>query len=194
MDASREAGYGPPAAQSAGGQGKPAGDERYHPCPGGRHWGPRGAAGLLPWAETPDGRTWVLLSHRSPHVQAGGTWSTFGGAIDAGETPWHAALRETGEEIEGIDVSPDALAARLEAPCEHGCGWSYTTFAVRVRDTGPGDLPRVRVATGRAAWETAGLAWVPADRVAAHPGLHPGLRAAWPELRRLIRGRTGSGE
>ena len=27
------------------------------------------------------------------------TWSTFGGVIDAGETPWHAALRETSQEI-----------------------------------------------------------------------------------------------
>ena len=114
--------------------------------PGGRHRGPRGAAGLLPWAVTPDGRTWVLLSHRPPHVQAGGTWSTFGGAIDPGETPRHAALRATSEEIEGIDVRPDALAAGLEVPCEHGCGWSCTTFAVRVRDTGAGDLSRVRVA------------------------------------------------
>ena len=27
------------------------------------------------------------------------TWLTFGGVIDAGETPWHAALRETSQEI-----------------------------------------------------------------------------------------------
>nr|MDQ2816428.1 NUDIX hydrolase [Actinomycetota bacterium] len=63
----------------------PASDERFHPCSAGRHWGPDGAAGVLPWTVTPDGRSWVLLSHRSPHVQAGGTWSTFGGAIESGE-------------------------------------------------------------------------------------------------------------
>jgi 8-oxo-dGTP pyrophosphatase MutT (NUDIX family) len=125
----------------------------------------------------------VLLSHRSPHVQAGGTWSTFGGAIDNGETPWHAAVRETSEEIDGIDVRLGFVAAELEVPCEHGCGWSYTTFAVRVWNTGAGYLPSARIAPGRSAWETAGLAWVPADRVAEHPGLHPGLRAAWPRLR-----------
>jgi 8-oxo-dGTP diphosphatase len=168
----------------------PTREARYHPCPGGRHWGPRGAAGILPWAVTPDGRAWVLLSHRSPHVQAGGTWSTFGGAIDAGETPWHAAIRETGEEIEGIDVQSDAAAPSHQAPCRHGCGWSYTTFTVQVRDPGTGDLPQARVTSGHAAWETAGLAWVPADEVAAHPGLHPGLRAAWPALHRLIRERA----
>ena len=48
-------------------------DERFCPCPAGRHWGPRGAAGILPYAVAPDGRAWVLLSHRSPHVQRGGT-------------------------------------------------------------------------------------------------------------------------
>jgi len=51
----------------------------------------------------------VLLSHRSPHVQASGTWSTFGGAIDDGETPWHAAVRETSEELDGIDVRAGAV-------------------------------------------------------------------------------------
>ena len=63
-----------------------------------------------------------------------------------------------------------------------------TTFAVRVGTNGAGDLPPARVAPGRSAWETAGLAWVPADRAAAHPGLHPGLRAAWPTLRCAICG------
>jgi 8-oxo-dGTP pyrophosphatase MutT (NUDIX family) len=184
----QEAADGQPAGRSEGWPEQAAGDERYHPCPAGRHWGPRGAAGILPWTVTPDGRTWVLLSHRSPHVQAGGTWSTFGGAIDDGETPWHAAIRETSEEIEGIDVRSDDVAAELKVPCEQGCGWSYTTFAVRIWNTGTDYLPSARVAPGRSAWETAGLAWMPADEVAAHSGLHPGLSTAWPELHRAIRG------
>ncbi len=188
MGVEKEAAGGQPAGRSEGWAGQAARDERYHPCPAGRHWGPRGAAGILPWTVTSDGRTWVLLSHRSPHVQAGGTWSTFGGAIDDGETPWHAAIRETCEEIEGIDVRCGIVAAELEVACEQGCGWSYTTFAVRVRDTRADYLPVARVAPGRSAWETAGLAWVPADRVAAHSGLHPGLRAAWPTLHRVICG------
>jgi 8-oxo-dGTP diphosphatase len=160
-------------------------DQRFHPCPGGRHWGPRGAAGVLPWTTTPDGGVWVLLSHRSPHVQAGGTWSTFGGAIDTGETPWQAAIRETAEEIRGIDVGGGTVTAELKAPCPHGCGWTYTTFAVRVEPAAD-HPPRVRVAHGHTAWETAGLAWVPADRVDAHDDLHPGLRAAWPALSEAI--------
>src|SRR2546423_14476077 len=158
---------------------EPAWDQRFRPCPGGRHWGPRGAAGVLPWTTTPDGRAWVLLSHRSPHVQAGGTWSTFGGAIDAGETPWQAAVREMGEEIRGIDVSGGTVTAELAAPCAHGCGWTYTTFAVRIEPAGE-RLPRVRVARDHAAWETAGPAWGPPDPVAEPDDPHPGLPAARP--------------
>ena len=105
-----------------------------------RRWRPAGTT-------TSDGRVWVLLSHRSPHVQASGTWSTFGGAIDAGETPWQAAVRETAEEIRGIDVGGGTVTAELEAACPHGCGWTYTTFAVRVEPAGE-CLPRVRVARG----------------------------------------------
>jgi 8-oxo-dGTP pyrophosphatase MutT (NUDIX family) len=190
MEARTEAAGVQPTGRSEGWTRQPAKDERYHPCPAGRHWGPMGAAGILPWTVTPDGRAWVLLSHRSPYVQAGDTWSTFGGAIDDGETAWHAAVREISEEIDGIDVRLGSTTTELEAPCEHGCGWSYTTFAVRIWNTGAGYLPNAWVAPGRSAWETAGLAWVLTDRVAAHPGLHPGLRAAWPTLHDVICGDT----
>ena len=144
-----------------------------------------GAAGVLPWTVTPDGRAWVLLSHRSPHVQAGGTWSTFGGAIDGGETPWHAAVREASEEIDGIDVRLGVVAAELEVPCEHGCGWTYTTFAVRIQNTEAGHLPTFRVASGHAAWETAGLAWGQPSRFPTIPAftrgcVPPGRRSETP--------------
>ena len=84
----------------------------YRPCvvPQRSHWGPRGAAGILPVTVTADGRAWVLLSHRSPHVQAGDSWSCLGAAVDAGETPWQAAIRETGEEIRGISADPAGIA------------------------------------------------------------------------------------
>ena len=172
-----------PVSGPAGGPASEHGttDERFRYCTSGRHWGPRGAAGVLPWTAMPDGRTWVLLSHRSERVAAGGTWSTFGGAIDVGETPWEAAVRETSEEISGIDVAAGTLTAELEVPCPHGCGWSYRTFAVHVAP-GRGRLPRVRVAAGGHAWETEGVRWVPVDRVGGRSDLHPGLQAAWPAL------------
>jgi hypothetical protein len=111
-----------------------------------------------------------------------------------GETPWHAAVRETSEEIDGIDVRLGVVAAELEVPRDHGCGWTYTTFAVRIQNTEAGHLPTFRVASGHAAWETAGLAWVPAEQVSDHPGLHPGLRAAWPTLRDAIRRGSGASD
>ena len=162
-------------------------DERFHPCPAGRHWGPRGAAGILPYAVGGDGRAWVLLSHRSPHVQRGGTWSTFGGAIDVGETAWRAAVRETREEIRGITPDQTDIAGGYVWDCPQGCGWTYTTFVVRVPLHSDGSLPRVRVARGHAAWETAGLAWVPVGQVqGADRDLHPSFADAWPALREAI--------
>ena len=166
-----------------------AADERFCPCPAGRHWGPRGAAGILPYAVARDGQAWVLLSHRSPHVQRGGTWSTFGGAIDVGETAWRAAVRETCEEIRGITPDQAGIAGECVWECPQGCGWTYTTFVVRVRLHSSGSLPRARVARGHAAWETAELAWVPVSQVqGADRDLHPSFADAWPMLREAISG------
>jgi 8-oxo-dGTP diphosphatase len=163
-------------------------DERFFcPCPAGRHWGPRGAAGILPYAVARDGGVWVLLSHRSPHVQRGGTWSTFGGAIDVDESAWQAAVRETCEEIRGITPDQAGIAGQCVWQCPQGCGWTYTTFAVRVPLHPGGSLPRARVASGRAAWETAGLAWVPVSQVqGAGRDLHPSFADTWPALRQAI--------
>ena len=158
-------------------------DERFHPCPAGRHWGPRGAAGVLPFTVR-HGRAWVLLSRRSPHVQHGGTWSCSGGAADEGETPWQAAVREASEEVSGIDVNPAGIAGEHVWKCPAQCGWSYTTFVVAV-PLRAGRLPRVRVAAGAHAWETDELAWVPASRVHARD-LHPAFASAWPALRERV--------
>ena len=71
-----------------------------------------------------DGQVWVLLSHRSPHVQRGGTWPAFGGAIDVGETAWRAAVRETCEEIRGITPDQAGIAgeaAGTASGCAAGC-------------------------------------------------------------------------
>jgi len=159
-------------------------DERFHPCPAGRHWGPRGAAGILPFTVR-HGRAWVLLSRRSPHVQHGGTWSCSGGAADEGETPWQAAVREASEEISGIDVNPAGIAGQHVWTCPAQCGWSYTTFLVAVPLCAAGGLPRVRVAAGAHAWETDELAWVPASRVHVRD-LHPAFASAWPALRERV--------
>jgi 8-oxo-dGTP pyrophosphatase MutT (NUDIX family) len=145
----------------------------FHWCSyGPAHWGTRGAAGVLPVASW-RGNAYLLLGLRAAGSQASGTWSSLGGAIDRGEVPWQAALREVGEEVAGLDL-PDPPVHENVARC--ACGWSYTTFLVAANcDAGlfPGVRPR--------SWEIERLAWVPAGRVTGY-GLHPGFAASWPNL------------
>jgi 8-oxo-dGTP diphosphatase len=141
---------------------------------GGRHWGIRGAAGLLPFAVAPDGVR-VLLALRSEGTHQGGTWGTVGGAIEAGETPWAAAVREAAEEADGLPLVGAEAARSHRYDCR--CGWTYTTFPVR--------LPDGAAVVVRAGWENHELRWVPAEDVDGYD-LHPGLAQSWPELRKMI--------
>ena len=162
--------------------------KHYHPCTNGtRHWGPDGAAGMLCWSKAQDGRPFVLLAKRSRHVQQGGTWAFPGGAVDSPESPLDAAIRELSEEIDGI--TPDSMTAVVEAPCQEGCGWQYTTFVVRsLPDPARRNhLPRPRIARGPSAWETDVVAWIPATHV-DQLNLHPAFAAAWPAIRELVEG------
>jgi hypothetical protein len=75
-----------------------------------------------------------------------------------------------------------------------GCVGTYTTFVVRVPLHSGGSLPRARVVRGRAAGETAELAWVPVSQVqGADRDLHPSFADAWPALRRPSRRRPDEG-
>ncbi len=146
----------------------------------GRHWGVRGAAGLLPFTITPGGLA-VLLALRSTGTHQGGTWGTVGGAIEPGESAWQAAVREANEEAAGLELAE----AETAESHRYGCvsGWAYTTFPVRV----PADAP----VTIRSVWETSDLRWVPVDEVESY-ALHPALAESWPELRKLIEDRSPS--
>jgi len=133
-------------------------------CPGGRpHWGERGAAGLLPVASA-GGQLVVLLCLRSAGTDAGGCWGTPGGAIEPGEDPWTAAVRETAEEIA---LGGYRRAGRHAGRCPR-CPWSYITFPVTVRDPAP---VAVRSEITQAGWFAASA--VPSLR------LHPGLAREW---------------
>lgn len=57
-------------------------------------WGAQGAGCIFMAKDT--GR--FLIAHRSAHVEQPGTWGTWGGAIDQGESPEAAAQREAEEE------------------------------------------------------------------------------------------------
>jgi ADP-ribose pyrophosphatase YjhB (NUDIX family) len=135
-------------------------DERegYRGCPQGRHWGPHGAAGVLPFTVF-RGRLYVLLGLRSRKVNYGGTWACFGGALNfRHEDTWVAATRELHEETSGLEGHVSDWADYYRHDCE--CGWFYVTFLAEVPCTEPEDndgpawLPEVRVSTGHSSWET----------------------------------------
>jgi len=131
------------------------------------HWGEYGAAGLL---VVDKGN--VLLQLRPEGVHEGGTWSIPGGALQDGETPEAAALREAGEEA---DIDPNAveMLAFYTQPCD--CGWEYVTCIANPTGT-------LELAGNRESQE---LRWVPLNDVDTLP-LHPGLRDAWPDLSDII--------
>lgn len=167
-------------------------DERegYRSCPSGRHWGPHGAAGVIPFTVF-RGKLYVLLGLRSRHVQKGGTWAGFGGALNfAHEDTWVAATRELHEEVTGLEGNLSDWLDYYVHDC--GCGWRYVTFLAEVLAIDPDTesdawLPEVRVSTGHSSWETDRVAWVRVSDVESR-NLHPGFAQTWPELRRRLEG------
>lgn len=137
-------------------------------------WGVFGAAGVVfvlrPAAG--DDPAVVMLQRRSAFAHEGGTWSCAGGAIDEGETPYAAAMREASEEIGPIPDAHRLLGQYVFTPADD---WSYTTVVVEV-DTPFGMSMN---------FETDAVEWVPVDLVERYR-LHPGFAAAWPHLRRIV--------
>jgi 8-oxo-dGTP pyrophosphatase MutT (NUDIX family) len=163
-------------------------DERegFRSCPLRRHWGVYGAAGVLPFTVF-RGRVYVLLGERGKHVQQGGTWSAFGGALDhEHEDTWDCAVRELHEEVSGLAGNVMDWLDYYTHECE-ACGWWYVTFLAEVPAVDPaGDadawLPEARVGDRL---ETRRIRWVRVDDV-ADLDLHPGFAEAWPRLRELL--------
>ena len=106
-------------------------------------WGRAGAGVLFKARDT--GR--ILFAHRSQHVEQPGTWGTWGGAIDEGENPVAAAMREAQEEA-GISVDrSDVIPLYI---FKHESGFRYFNFMVLVDSEFD---PRLN-------WETQDYAWV----------------------------------
>ncbi len=99
-----------------------------------------------------------------------------GGAIEPGETPSVAALREAHEEA-GVDAS--TVTVLRTVPGLRHPEWSYTyVLAESERPENP-DLP------GGLTWESDRTMWVDLEAVAAYP-LHPSLAVDWPRLHDLL--------
>ena len=142
-------------------------------------WGVFGAAGVLfvwrPEGEPPH----VMLQKRSQWAHEGGTWSVAGGAIDEGESPLDAALREASEEVGELPDELRLLGQHVFAPADD---WQYTTAVVEVDDHFGMSIN----------FETDAVVWVPCDLVDHRP-LHRGFAAAWPHLRAIVEGGVEGG-
>ncbi len=142
-------------------------------------WGIYGAAGVVFVLRRPgDGVAEVMLQRRSAFAHEGGTWSCAGGAIDDGEPPLEAALREASEEVGDI---PDQHRVVGEYVFRPATDWTYTTVVVEVDDRF-GDSVN---------FETDAVEWVPVDLVDRR-ALHPGFAAAWPHLRAIVEASSGA--
>lgn len=140
---------------------------------GRRHWGLHGAAGLLLVRRDEHGRpVAVVLQHRAPWSDQGGTWGLPGGARTPHESAVEAALREAAEEA-GID--PGGVRVLGTSVLEHP-DWSYTTVLAD-------ELVPVEPSATDA--ESVDVRWVALDDVADLP-LLGAFADAWPELRRRL--------
>lgn len=117
----------------------------------------------------------VLLCHQTEF----GAWGTIGGAIDPGETPQQAAIREAREEA-GIEVKLTGIAAALGGPgytitYPNGdqCAYISTMFWARVIGGEPtADQDEVDE-----------LRWFSREELAANPDLlGPFARTSFAEL------------
>lgn len=108
----------------------------------------------------------------APFLQERGTWALPGGALDVGESPVVAALREAEEEA---GVRPAAVRTRHAWAVDHGA-WAYTTVVADA--VAP-------ITAGNLDGEGLAVRWVPVAPV-PEMALHSGFASAWPRLRELV--------
>jgi 8-oxo-dGTP pyrophosphatase MutT (NUDIX family) len=134
------------------------------------HWGRAGAGVLLTTGKK------VLVLIRSDEVTEPGTWALPGGAVDPGEDPITAGLRELREET-GIQIDPDEarVVGSTVWQSPHS-SFRYTTVVVRVPEAFTRKRLRLNWENDEGRWVTrAGLEQLSED-------LHPGLAAVREQL------------
>lgn len=141
-------------------------------------WGVFGAAGVV-FVAVVDGVPLALVQQRSRWSHEGGTWSCPGGAIDEGEEPLEAALREAWEELGPLPTEFEVVGAYEFTPADD---WRYSTFVVRVSAPFATD-PN---------FESEAIEWLPVEAIDALP-MHRGFAAAWPRVREIVCGLVGDG-
>lgn len=136
---------------------------------GDRHYGHRGAAGLLLRHTPNEGLTSVWLARRAPGTDQAGKWAYPSGARDRGEGPLLTALREFAEET-GFDTTRLPLPSRdLHTIVDDHDGWAFTTFVVDVDDDTAFFLDRTVGGDG----ESSDGAWWPIEEAHELPLLAP---------------------
>lgn len=135
------------------------------------HWGTNGAAGMLLRHTDENGLGRYFLQQRGPHVQHPGTWSTPGGAINTGESPLSAAMRESQEELGQF---PAYNLQHLHTN-DHG-GWAYHTVTADVPH------PFYPHAQGWDPNESSDAGWFTPHEIDELP-LHPGFRESWNQFK-----------
>lgn len=152
--------------------GRRSGDGFIRCSDGHVRWGVFGAAGVLFVHRPADGPVEVMLQKRSAFSHEGGTWSVAGGALDEGESPFEAALREASEEVGEVPDDHRLLGEYVFAPATD---WSYTTVVVEVGERFGASIN----------FETDAVAWLSLADVEQLP-MHAGFAAAWPHLRAIV--------
>lgn len=137
-------------------------------------WGKQAAGCLFLARDT--GR--LLIAHRSDEVLEPNTWGTWGGAMDRGETPEAAVLREVDEETEH---NGPRLALPL-AVFSHESGFKYHNYLVVVDEEFEPTLN----------WESQDYAWVGLDEMPSplHPGVKYLLEQSRDDIARFIETRA----
>lgn len=139
---------------------------------GSKHWGKFGAAGILIFRDSADGKREIFLQHRAPWVHNGDTWGIPGGARDSHETVTETALREAFEEtgIKSEHLKPLALFSD-----DHG-DWRYDTVLASAAPEMSADSPND---------ESQEMRWVAVNEVTILR-LHPSFAKTWSDLRQVL--------